>query len=79
VTLHQEQVTGSPHIISSVSIGRFTTMHFKSSRFLAVTARLPIMYYNSFLAQNYYNNCMQQKFPARPHLAEWQGGGYQLP
>lgn len=22
---------------------------------------------------------MQQKFPARPHLAEWQGGGYQLP
>lgn len=22
---------------------------------------------------------MQQKFPARPHLVEWQGGGYQLP
>lgn len=21
---------------------------------------------------------MQQKFPARPHLVEWQGGGYQL-
>lgn len=49
VTLHQEQVTDSPYIISPVSIGRFTTMHFKSSRILAVTARLPL--YTIILSQ----------------------------
>ncbi|ROL53169.1 Diphosphomevalonate decarboxylase [Anabarilius grahami] len=49
VTLHQEQVTDSPHVISPVNICCCTTMHFNSYRLLAETAKLPL--YTIILSQ----------------------------